>query len=106
MISTYCHTLSLHDALPISDPRDHGEKQHQAPVDLPDLLAQRHFRVAGGNEDIRRHHVRSAICGVATIGSDRRPEGSRRWVSSRMSRAIGAATAEPPPPCSTTTAQA
>src|SRR3546814_12615893 len=69
--------------------------------DLPDLLAQRHFRVAGGNEDLRRHHVRSAICGVATIGSDRRPEGSRRWVSSRMSRASGAATAAPPPPCST-----
>jgi len=32
--------------------------------------------------------------------------GSRRWVSVRMSRTIGAATLDPPPPCSTTTAQA
>jgi hypothetical protein len=32
--------------------------------------------------------------------------GSRFWVSTRTSRAIGAATAEPPPPCSMMTEQA
>ena len=42
----------------------------------------------------------------ATAGCGIRRAGSRFWVSSRMSRQIGAATAEPPPalspPCSTT----
>src|SRR3546814_7693036 len=65
----------------------------------PDLLAQAHLGVAGGQEAVDGHHARSAICEVATIGSEWRPEGSRCWVSSRMSRAIGAATVEPPPPC-------
>src|SRR3546814_8541050 len=60
----------------------------------PDLLAQAHLGVAGGQEAVDGHHARSAICEVATIGSERRPEGSRCWVSSRMSRAIGAATVE------------
>src|SRR3546814_12934986 len=72
----------------------------------PDLLAQAHLGVAGGQEAVDGHHARSAICEVATIGSERRPAGSRCWVSSRMTSAIGAATVEPPPPCSTTTAHA
>ena len=69
---------------------DHQDKK---PIQLPESLAERHRGrvqpIAGAHWDFPSR----ANC----------PGARRRWASRRISRAIGAAVLDPPPPCSTTT---
>ncbi len=89
-----------------ADAGDHRQEQDEPPAYAAQLLAEGLvLRATGGADGLAGEHEPvghpTSLC--ARVASGRRRTGSRSCASSRTSRAIGPATAEPPPPCSITT---
>src|SRR5262249_42005604 len=78
---------------------DEDHEQQHAPGDLPELFRDRQLGPAERGQGLRPSHD---FCVMASFWPRLVRAGLRRCVSSMMSWAMGPATAEPPPPCSTT----
>ena len=86
---------------PDADRADGADENDQEPVEPEQPLGDANALLAA---DLQLCHQAVSFCRGTGVSERARADGSRRWTSRRISRAIGAATEPPLPPCSTTTA--